>query len=97
MVVIIYCCIGGEDKATTGYLNGFPDGRNLGGQQYNVAEKPTVILYTSYIHRHAEPPNITKHNNNSAIEPYCCKYIWFGLRIETRTERTLMLMQISST
>ena len=61
------------------------------GQQYNVGEKPTVILYT-YINRHAEPPIITKHKNNSAIEPYCCKYIRFGLRIEARTERTLMLM-----
>ena len=48
------------------------------GQQYNVGEKPTVILYT-YINRHAEPPNIAKHKtlqyivtiyNNSPIEPY---------------------------
>ena len=38
-------------------------------QQYNVEEKPTVILYT-YINRHAEPPDITKHKNNSAIEPH---------------------------
>ena len=29
------------------------------GQQYDVGEKPTVMLYT-FIHRHAEPPNITK-------------------------------------
>ena len=35
----------------------------------HVEEKLTVILYT-YINRHAEPPNITKHENNSAIEPY---------------------------
>ena len=27
--------------------------------QYNVGEKPTVILYT-YISHHAEPPIITK-------------------------------------
>ena len=39
------------------------------GQQYNVGEKPTVILYT-FVNRHAEPPNITKHKNDSAIEPY---------------------------
>ena len=52
------------------------------GQQYNVGEKPTVILYT-YINRHAGPPNITKqktmqyvvervakiYDNISAIEP----------------------------
>ena len=30
------------------------------GQQFNVGEKPTVILYT-YINHHAEPLNITKH------------------------------------
>ena len=29
------------------------------GQQYNVGEKPTVVLY-SYINRHAGPPNKTK-------------------------------------
>ena len=29
------------------------------GQQYNVGEKSTVMLYT-YINRHAEPPSITK-------------------------------------
>ena len=39
-------------------LNGFLDGGNL-GQQYNIGEKPTVILYT-YINRHAEPPSIIK-------------------------------------
>ena len=31
------------------------------GQQYNVGEKPTVILYT-YINHHAEPPIITDIN-----------------------------------
>ena len=31
------------------------------GQQYDVGENPTVLLlYTTYIARHAEPPNITK-------------------------------------
>ena len=30
------------------------------GEQCNVGEKSTVILYTN-INRHAEPPNITKH------------------------------------
>ena len=52
-------------------------------QQYNVGEKPTVILYT-YINHHAEPPNIIKHttpqyivkrivlkyDDSIAIEPY---------------------------
>ena len=52
------------------------------GQQYNVGEKPTVILYT-YINRHAQLPVITQHIptvvhsyedstnvDNSTIEPY---------------------------
>ena len=30
MVVIIYCYIGCKDKATTWYVNGFPEGSNLG-------------------------------------------------------------------
>ena len=29
-------------------------------QQYNVGEKPTVILLYTYINHHAEPPIITK-------------------------------------
>ena len=36
------------------------------GQQYNVGEKPTVILYT-YINRHAEPLTITKPKTLSYI------------------------------
>ena len=41
------------------------------GHQYNVGEKPTVILYT-YINRHAGTPNTTKqkqrvHPLNSVI------------------------------
>ena len=32
------------------------------GQQYNVGEKPTVILYT-YINYHAQPPMMTQHNH----------------------------------
>ena len=51
------------------------------GQQYNVGEKPTVILYT-YINHHAQPPikpNLTTvvHSyedstnvDNRTIEPY---------------------------
>ena len=51
------------------------------GQQYNVGEKFTVILYT-YINHHAQPPIITQHNtvihsyedstnvDNSTIESY---------------------------
>ena len=32
MVVIICCYIGCKDKATTWYLNGFPEGSNLGSR-----------------------------------------------------------------
>ena len=32
------------------------------GQQYDVGEKPTVILYT-YINRHAEPPKIMLYSS----------------------------------
>ena len=39
-------CLGCKYKASTWYLNGFPDGNNLGGQHYNVGDKPTVILCT---------------------------------------------------
>ena len=31
------------------------------GQQYNVGEKSTAILYT-YINHHAQPPIIPQHN-----------------------------------
>ena len=37
------------------------------GQQYNVGEKPTVILYT-YINRHAGPPEKhQKQNRNNVV------------------------------
>ena len=63
MVVIIYYYMGYKYKATTWYLTGFPNGVTL-GQQYNVGEKPTVILYT-YINHLAEPPIIAKHKHCS--------------------------------
>ena len=34
------------------------------GQQYNVGEKPTAILYT-YINHHAQPPIIPQHNHSN--------------------------------
>ena len=67
MVVIIYFYIGYKYIATTiWYLTGFPNGIIVTlGQQYNVGEKPTVILYTYIIH-HPEPPIITKHKHCSS-------------------------------
>ena len=42
-------------KTSSWHLNGFPDGNNI-GQQYNVGEKPTVILYITLtaMQRHQE-------------------------------------------
>ena len=45
---------GGKYKTSSWHINGFPDGNKL-GQQYNVGEKPIVILYTC-INRHAGTP-----------------------------------------
>ena len=43
-------------KNSSWHLNRFPDADNITlGQQYNVGEKPTVILYI-YINRHAATP-----------------------------------------
>ena len=46
------------------------------GQQYNIEEKPTIIIYT-YINCHAGPPDKTKQKrgvviiyDSSTIEPY---------------------------
>ena len=41
------------------------------GQQYNVGEKPTIILYT-YINHYAQPPIITQHNHFTVVH---CKRI----------------------
>ena len=61
--------IGCKDKTPSWRLNGFPAGTNITlGQQYNVGEKPTVILYT-YINRHAEPPNITEQKRHYTVDP----------------------------
>ena len=37
--------IGCKYETSLWHLNGFPDGSNI-GQQYNVGEKPSVILST---------------------------------------------------
>ena len=42
------------------------------GQQYNVGEKPTVMLYT-YINHHAQPPvkaQLCLKNNQNAPRPF---------------------------
>ena len=59
--IIMYCSIGCKYKASTWYLNGSPMVVTL-GQQYNVGEKPPLLLYCTliYINRHCRA---TKHNN----------------------------------
>ena len=45
------------------------------GQQYNIREKPTVILYRyTYINHHAQPPIITQHDH--------CKQYFGGIKNE---------------
>ena len=39
------------------------------GQQYNVGEKPTVILYT-YINHHAQLRVITQHTDCTVVHSY---------------------------
>ena len=51
-------------KTSSWHLNGFPYIGTI-GQQYNIGEKPTVILY-SYINRHAGAPEKQQRQNN------CC-------------------------
>ena len=56
--------IGYKDKTSSWHLNRFPMVVKL-GQQYNIGEKPTVMLYT-YINRHAGTPDKTRHTHCSA-------------------------------
>ena len=68
--------IGCEYKTSSWHLNGCPDDSNIGSQQYNVGDKPTVTLYT-YINRHAGTPD--KHqtqkqcstSSNMVVVVYC--------------------------
>ena len=55
--------IGCKYKTSSWHLSGFPDGSNIGSKQYILREKPTVMMYTYYINRHAGTPdkNKTKH------------------------------------
>ena len=65
------------------------------GQQYNIGEKPTVILYT-YINRHVGTPEKQQRQNstssNMAVTIYCyiVGYEAEVTTLKTRTERTMM-------
>ena len=37
------------------------------GQQYNIGEKPTVIILYTYINRHAETPDKNSENKNIVV------------------------------
>ena len=57
--------IGCEYKTSSWHLNGFPDdGSNIGSQQYNTGEKPSVMLYT-YINAMQGHQTKTKQNHCS--------------------------------
>ena len=38
------------------------------GQQYNIGEKATVILYTYCTNHHAQPPIISQHTHCTVVE-----------------------------
>ena len=70
------------------------------GQQYNNGEKPTVMLYTYIINRHAGTAEIQRKQNNSTSSNMVLIVIIYCYRgyedevttyIETRTERTMMM------
>ena len=50
--------IGCKEKTSSWHSIGFPDGSNIGSSVYHIGERPTVILYTYYINRHAGTPSI---------------------------------------
>ena len=47
------------------YINGFPDGNNIGSTVHHVGEKPNVILYNYYIDR---PCRDTRKNRTNKTE-----------------------------
>ena len=56
--------IGCKDKPLHVIQTGSPTMVVTLGQQYNVEEKPTVMLYT-YINRHAGTPDKNKNKNDA--------------------------------
>ena len=56
--------MGCKHKTSLWHLNGFPyGGNNIVGQQYNIGEKLTVVLYTYIINRHAGTPEKQRNKN----------------------------------
>ena len=53
------------------------------GQQYNIGEKPTVILYTYYVNRYAGTPyRYQKQNRNNVV---LIIYCYIGYKDEFTT------------
>ena len=46
------------------------------GQQYHVGEKPTVILYTYIINRHAGTPDKTKTKDTMSLDYNLLHWVW---------------------
>ena len=70
--------IGCKYKTSSWHVNGFPPVVVTLGQQYNIGEKPTVILYTYYINRHAGTPenqlkqkHCSSTSSNMVVIIYC--------------------------
>ena len=71
------------------------------GQQYNVGEKPTIILYTYYINRHAGTPEKQRKKQKQKKTWYIVIiYCYIGGEDEVTTlkrEQRGSMMEISST
>ena len=48
------------------------------GQQYNIGEKPTVILYTYYINRHAGTPEKQRRQKSTSSNMVVIIYCYIG-------------------
>ena len=76
--------IGCKYKTSSWHLNGFPMVVTL-GQQYNIGEKPIVILYT-YINRHAgTPEKQRRQNSTSSNVAVIILYCYVGCEVEVTT------------
>ena len=54
------------------------------GQQYNIGEKPTVVLYT-YINRHAGTPAKQREQNNTSSNMVVIIYCYIACEDEVTT------------
>ena len=76
--------IGCKYKTFSWHLNGFPYGSNIGSTEYNIGEKPTVILYTYNI-RHAGTPEKQRRQNSTSSNMVVIIYCYIGYKDEFTT------------